>query len=437
MHADPLSTQPSSAVPSPTLESEDFTARQATLILENIGSLLTLTPELGEGPLGILPQAAVVMQSDRVTWVGPQAALYACGLDLSGAERIDAAGALALPGLIDCHTHLVFDGSREIDFEARLSGLTYQQIAAAGGGIARTMRATRAASHDTLLDLGLRRMAQMLEHGITTCEIKSGYGLSLADELKCLEVIQLLGKSQPVSVVSTVLAAHVVPPEFRAHREKYVALIRDRILPEVARQGLAEFCDCFVDEGAFTLEEARAILVCAQGLGFKLKVHAEQLTHTGAAGLAASLGAVSAEHLEHVSDADLERMRDAGTVAVLLPGAAFFLGQDFPKARRFLDAGVEVALATDFNPGSSPTFNLPLMGTFGCVRMGLSVAEAIRAMTVGAARAIGREQTLGRIAPGMQADVAVFSVSDHRSLLYQFGANLCQMVIKDGFVVVP
>lgn len=409
----------------------------ATLVLEHIGTLLTLDATVGEGPLGELRQAAVAVEGDRVVWVGPQAALAQAVVLDDGVERIEVGERLVTPGWIDCHTHLVFAGGREHELDLRVRGASYQEIAAAGGGIAYSMRQTRAASFDELLDQGLHTLSQMLQLGITTCEVKSGYGLDLENELKILEVAQTLGQSQPITIVPTFLGAHTIPPEHRANRSVYVSQLVNKMLPAVCERGLAEFCDIFIESGAFTVEEGRTVLTAAKALGLKLKVHAEQLSHTGAALLAAELGATSAEHLEYATDADLKAMQAAGVVAVLLPGAAFFVGQELPDARRFLDAGVRVAISTDFNPGTSPSFNLPLMGTMAAVRMKMPSQEVLKAVTVNAAAALGREDTLGRVRPGMAADLAVFSVQDLRTLFYRFGVNHCSMVIKAGQMVWP
>lgn len=409
----------------------------AELLLENISNLYTMDYHLAENALGCITGGVVAIADGKILWAGHASTLAEHVKVSAKTERIDVAGRMVTPGLIDCHTHLVFAGSREGEFERKVRGATYQEIAASGGGIVSTMKATREADFDTLLDLGLSRLKFMLEHGVTTCEIKSGYGLNLETELKQLEVIETLNQSQPVSLVPTCLAAHVVPPEYKQDRAGYLRLLTEELLPTVAARKLAECVDVFCDTGAFTLEETREILTVARGLGFKLKVHAEQLSHTGAAGLGASLGAISAEHLEHVSDADLEAMRQAGTVAVLLPGAAMFLGLDFPDARRFLQAQVRVAVATDFNPGSSPSPQLPLMGTLAATRMRLPLPEVLRGMTINAAAAVGRSDRIGRISPGLDADLAVFDAHDHRTLFYHFGMNLCKMVIKQGEVVFP
>lgn len=409
----------------------------AELLLENISTLYTMDYNLAENALGSITGGVVAIAEGKILWAGHASSLSEHVKIGKNTERIDAARRIVTPGLIDCHTHLVFAGSREGEFERKIRGATYQEIAASGGGIVSTMKATREADFDTLLDLGLSRLKFMLEHGVTTCEIKSGYGLSVQDELKQLEVIETLNQSQPVSLVPTCLGAHVVPPEFKQDRAGYVRLLVEELLPTVAQRGLAECVDVFCDTGAFTLEETREILTAAKGLGFKLKVHAEQLTHTGAAALGAELGALSVEHLEHIRDDELEALRRAGTVAVLLPGAAMFLGLEFPDARRFIQAQVKVAVATDFNPGSSPSPNLPLMGTLAATRMRLPLPEVLRGMTINASAAVGRSDRIGRLTPGLDADLAVFDALDYRTLFYHFGMNHCMMVIKQGEVVYP
>lgn len=408
----------------------------ADLWVRRIGELLTMAGD-GRGDLGTLKDAAVAVRDGQVVWVGPDAELERhVRLDQAG-EGIDAGGKVVTPGLIDCHTHLVFAGSRVNEMELRARGATYLEIAAQGGGISATVRQTRAASFDELLDTTLRRLSRSLEQGVTTVEIKSGYGLDLETELKILRVAQMAGFSHPVDVVPTFLGAHTIPPEHRADREVYIDAILKEMLPQVAEEGLARFCDVFCEAGAFSLEESRRILTAAKDHGLDVRIHAEQLSRSGGASLAAELGAASADHLEYATDEDLRAMAAAGTVAVLLPGAAFFLGQAFPSARRFLDHGVEVALSTDFNPGSSPTQSILLMGTFGVTRMGLTPAEALRALTVGAARALRIDDRVGRLLPGYAADLVLWDVVDPRALLYNFGENPCVMVLKGGAVAHP
>ena len=406
-------------------------------LLTHAGELISLNPEVGEGPLGILRDAAVAIRNGRIAWLGSSADASHC-LDIDEAtEIIDLNGRVLTPGLIDCHTHLVFGGGREHEFELRVAGATYEEIAASGGGILSTMQATREADVDELYDSALHRLGVFLSHGVTTCEIKSGYGLDLPSELKMLEVIRMLKDSQPMTIVSTFLGAHALPPEYRDKRETYVECIIDDMLPKVAERELADFCDVFCESGAFSVDESRRILARARELGMKIRIHADQLSASGGARLAAELGASSADHLEHATPDALKAMADAGTVAVLLPGAAFYLGQPFPSLQPFREAGVLLALSTDFNPGSSPSMNLPLMGSIAAVRMGMSCAEAMRAMTLNAAHALGLEHTLGSVQPGKNADLAVFNVRDHRTIFYNYGMNHCTMVFKDGELIHP
>ena len=407
------------------------------LVLDNIGTLLTMDPAQGDGRLGIIREAAVCLEGGQIAWCGPKAEVPAAFRTRDGVETVDVAHRVVTPGLVDCHTHLVYGGSREGEFAQRVQGATYQEIAAAGGGILSTMRATRAAPHQALVASGMARLATMLEHGVTTCEIKSGYGLSLEAELKMLRVARALNVEQPVDIVATFLGAHSVPPEFRDRREDYIRLVIEDMLPAVAAENLAEFCDVFCEEGVFSVDESFRILEAARKVGLGVKVHADQLTPFGGAALAASLGAVSADHLEHASDQGVRAMADAGTVAVLLPGATFFLNQAFPDMRRFLEAGVPVAVSTDYNPGSSPGISLPLSGTIAAVRMRIPIDDVFLGMTTHAARALGRQDRVGRVSPGMAGDLAVFDVTDYRTILYQFGVNHCKMVVKHGEVVFP
>jgi imidazolonepropionase len=351
------------------------------------------------------------------------------------ADVIDAAGRVVVPGLVDSHTHLVYAGSREDEFEQRLRGATYQQIAARGGGINATVRRVREASKDELKAMARRRLDRLLSFGVTTVEVKSGYGLSVTDEIKCLEVIAELNAEGPLEVVPTFLGAHTVPPEFRADREGYLRLLTDEMLPEVARRGLAEFCDVFCETGVFALDESERVLTRARELGLRLKLHADEMTPLGGAELAARLGAVSADHLLCITDAGIEALAASGTVATLLPGTAFFLGADYAPARRLIERGVTVALASDCNPGTCPTENLPLVGTMACTQMGMLPAEALTALTLNAAAALGRADRIGSLECGKQADLVILDMPDYRQLFYHFGVNHVWRVIKRGRVV--
>jgi len=352
-----------------------------------------------------------------------------------GAEIIDASGKIVLPGLIDSHTHLVFAGTRVDEFEQRLRGMTYQEIAAQGGGIQATVQRVRQASRDELKALARRRLDAMLRLGVTTVEVKSGYGLTLADEIKCLEVVAELNAEGPLELAPTFLGAHTVPAEFRGDRAGYLRLLVDEMLPAIARGRLAEFCDVFCETGVFTLAESEQVLTAARRLGFGLKMHADELTPLGGAELAARLGAVSADHLCRISAAGIEALARSGTVATLLPGTAFFLGLEYAPARELLAAGVPVALASDCNPGTCPTENLPLVGTMACTQMQMLPAEVVTALTLNAAAALGRADRLGSIEAGKQADLVICDVADYRQLLYHFGVNHVWRVIKRGRVV--
>jgi imidazolonepropionase len=305
----------------------------------------------GGRDIAVVQDGSILIQGGCIDWVGPSATLPPLPPD---AEFIDATGKTVIPGLVDSHTHLVFAGSREDEFEQRLRGRTYQEIAADGGGINATVRRVRDASKDELKAMARRRLDRLLSFGVTTVEVKSGYGLNVADEIKCLEVIAELNAEGPLELVPTFLGAHAVPPEFHGDREGYLRLLIDEMLPEVARHGLAEFCDVFCETGVFSMAESERVLRRAADLGMRLKLHADELTPLGGAELAARVGAVSADHLLCVTEAGIDALAAAGTIATLLPGTAFFLGVDYAPARRLIERGVRVALASDCNPGTCP-----------------------------------------------------------------------------------
>jgi len=380
----------------------------------------------------LIEDAAVLCRGDRIVYAGPQSDLPRRGGDEP--LTLDLGGHLVTPGLVDCHTHLVYAGDRLRDFEGRLQGESYESIAARGGGILSTVAATRAASDELLVDLADRRVEHAAAHGITTIEVKSGYGLSTEHELRLLRTVRQADQRNIVDLVPTFLGAHALPLEARGSersRRRYVDQVVREMLPQVAEERLARFCDVFVERGAFTVDEGRRVLEAAAELGLGLKVHADQLTSCGGAELAAELGAVSAEHLEQVSDAGLEAMARAGTIAVLLPGAAFFLRDAFADGRRFAEAGVEMAVATDLNPGTSPTHNLLLMAQMAVLGSRLSIAEAIRGVTDVAARAVGLSDR-GVVRAGKKADLALWRCRDPRELIYRIGSSPCSGVIKDG-----
>ena len=389
----------------------------------------------GEALLGAIPDGAVGVEGGVVTFVGERRFVPE-RFRAAGVERLSAGGGVVMPGLVDSHTHLVFAGSREREFAMRCGGVSYEEIARRGGGIRVTTAATREATEEDLATLARRRLDRMLSLGVTTVEIKSGYGLSTEHELKMLRAVRRLASEVPQTLVPTFLGAHTVPAEYADRRDAYVDLVVDEMLPEVAYQELARFCDVFCETTAFSVPQARRVLERALELGLELKVHAEQLHRTGATELAVGLGARSADHLEELSDADIDLLAGGDTVATLLPGATLFLGQTrWPPARRLLDAGAKVALATDCNPGSSMTENLLLMATLGCVRMGMSTAEALAAVTVRGAQALGLEESHGRLAPGMRADVVIAAVPTHEHLCYHFGVNHVSTVVAGGRVV--
>lgn len=383
--------------------------------------------------LAVIDNGAVLVRDDTIAWAGPTADLPPVP---PGTNEIDATGKTVLPGLVDSHTHLIFAGTREDEFELRLQGVSYQDIAARGGGINATVRRVREASREQLKELARRRLDRMLAFGVTTVEVKSGYGLSPADEIKCLEVIAELNREHPCDLVPTFLGAHEVPAEYRQDREAYLRLVIERMLPEVAGRGLAEFCDVFCEQGVFSVAESERLLHAAAGQGLKRKIHADEFTPLGGAELAARVGATSADHLLHITDAGIEALAAAGAVATLLPGTAFFLGLPYGPARRLIDRGLPVALASDCNPGSCMTENLPLIGSVACTQMKMLPAEVITALTLNAAAALGRSDRIGSIEAGKQADLLVCDVPNSKLLPYHFGVNHVGTVIKSGRVVV-
>ncbi len=383
--------------------------------------------------LAVIEDGAVLVRGETIAWVGPTADLPPLPPDT---REIDATGKTVLPGLVDSHTHLIFAGTREDEFELRLQGVSYAEIAARGGGINATVRRIREASREQLKELARRRLDRMLAFGITTVEVKSGYGLSPADEIKCLEVIAELNREHPCDLVPTFLGAHEIPAEYRHDREAYLRLVIERMLPEVAGRRLAEFCDVFCEQGVFSVAESERLLHAAADHELKRKIHADEFTPLGGAELAARVGATSADHLLHITDAGIEALAAAGTVATLLPGTAFFLGLPYGPARRLIDRGLPVALASDCNPGSCMTENLPLIGSIACTQMKMLPAEVMAALTLNAAAALGRSDRIGSIEPGKQADLLVCDVPNYKLLPYHFGVNHVGTVIKSGRVVV-
>jgi imidazolonepropionase len=407
------------------------------LLVRNTSEVLTVEGthrQPAEEALTPRPRACVGVRGGRVAWVGQEAELPSDAVG-PGTEVLDAKGRMVGPGFVDPHTHLIFAGERSTEFDLRCQGATYLEIAQAGGGIVSTVRATRAASEDELVRLALPRLQRLLEYGVTTAEVKSGYGLDVESELKMLRVVRQLAGLSPMELVPTLLCAHAVPEEFKGRREAYVDLCVQEILPAVAREGLARFCDIFVEQSAFTPDEARRLLTAAKALGLRPRLHGDQLTSGGGAELAAELGAVTVDHLEHISEAGIRALAAADVTAVLVPTSTLFLRmRPYAPGRKLRDAGVNVALGTNVNPGSAMTENLPLAMGLACLENGLTAAEVYWATTRGAALALGLPSH-GRLAVGDVADLVVFSCSNYRHLPYHLGVNHAATVLKLGRVV--
>ena len=383
--------------------------------------------ELSE--LGIISDGAFVAAGGRVTHIGKSREIEKlCDRET---EVIDASGCVVLPGFVDAHTHLVFAGDRLDDFEARARGESYEQIAKRGGGIQTTVQATRAATEDELYALAKKRVSWFLQNGTTTVEAKSGYGLTLEDELKILRVIQRIARETPLETVPTFLGAHAVPPEFREDRAGYISLIIEEMLPRITGEKLAEYCDIFCERDYFDVEDTRRILIAAKRHGFELRMHVDQLTNGGGAKLAAELGATSADHLEETATDGINALAKADIQPVLLPGSVYALGsKKYPDARAMIGAGLAVVLATDFNPGSSPSTSMPMMLSLAVTQMRMSPAEAITAATVNAAASLNRVDKIGSLEIGKLASFAICDCEDYRELAYWFGVS----PVRDDFV---
>lgn len=385
--------------------------------------------------LGIIRDGAVLMQGDRIVAVGTTRAVERHPL-ARRANKFHARELIVLPGFVDSHTHLLFPASRADEYEQRIAGLGYEQIARRGGGILSTVRKLRRADNQSLQQQARRWLGEFATHGTTTLEAKSGYGLSLGSELKMLEILRRLHREGPLELVATFLGAHVVPPEYKRKPDAYLDLLVRRMIPAVAARGLAEFCDVFCDRGAFMLTQARLILTAARVCGMEPRLHAEQLARTGGARLAVQLHAASVDHLERINRADIRALGASDTICTLLPGAVFHLGKSsYAPARALIDAGAAVALATDFNPGTSPTVSMPMILSLACTQMRMTPAEAIAAATINGAHALRRADRLGSLEAGKQADLCAFELSDYREIPYYFGVNLCRLTIKLGQVI--
>lgn len=400
--------------------------------LVNIGQLATCPPGNPQDDAGLIHDAVLVIREGRVAWAGPASGLPA---NYAGDEIFDCKGKLVVPGLVDCHTHLCFGGWRGDEFEMRLAGATYLEIAEAGGGIASTVSATRNAPSAELEEKAAHALDRMLALGVTTVECKSGYGLDEENEIKQLEVYRRLDTRHAIDLVPTFLGAHIIPPEYRDRREDYVDLLCETLLPRIAREGLADFCDAFVEKGAYTVDEVRRIFSVASELGLGIKLHADQLSDGGGASLAAAFEAVSAEHLEYANERGIRDMARANTVAVSLPLASLYLGEPFLAARRYIDEDVRVAVATDFNPGSAPSYHLPFAMTLACLNQGMTPQESLNGATTVAARAVGRHRKIGSLIPGYRADIAVIDAPSLNHWLYHLVPNACVAVFKNGAMV--
>jgi len=417
------------------------------LLITGCAQLVTLSgPAPRRGPalndLGIIHDGALLVRDGVVAAVGPRRkveGLVARNGKYRRAEKLDLGGRVLLPGFVDSHTHLVSPASRASEYEQRIAGASYEQIARSGGGILFTVRKLRAASSDALKQRALAALKNFAAHGTTTLEAKSGYGLDAASELKILRLHRQLLELQPLDITSTFLGAHVVPPEFRRRSngaDAYVDSLARKLIPAVARAGLAQFCDVFCDRGAFTVAQARRILTAGRACGLEPRLHAEQLARTGATRLAVQLNAASADHLEKINREDISALAVSNVVATLLPGCCFHLGlRDYAPARALITAGAIVALASDFNPGTSPTLNMQMVLSLACTQMRMTPAEALAAATINAAYSLRRHDRIGSIEVGKYADLAVFDLADYREIPYYFGVNHCWLTLKRGKII--
>jgi imidazolonepropionase len=410
------------------------------LALINIKQLITVAsggkrvktgPEMSS--LGLIENAAVLVEEEEITWIGRMEDLSMSSLGET--DVLDCLDRVVMPGFVDSHTHLLFAGSREDEFAMRSAGASYKKIADEGGGILNTVKHVREASKKDLKKFARRRIGAMLRHGTTTAEIKSGYGLDAENEIKMLEAIRELSREEVMTVISTFMGAHAVPPELRSRKQDYIGAILNNMIPYVGSKKLAEFCDVFCDEGYFGVDESRSILMQGKQFGLLPKVHADELSPSGGAELAAEVKAVSADHLEHVSPAGIAALASAEVIATLLPGVSFFLNHPYAPARKLIDAGVPVALASDFNPGSSMSYSMPLMMTIACTQMRMSPEEAITAATLNAAAAVNLSAERGSIEVGKKADAVILNIPNYRHLAYHFGENHVEKVVKNGVVL--
>ena len=408
------------------------------LLIKNIAQLVTVSSEgkplkAGKemGELHVVENAAVLIEGGIVQRIAGTNEIAAN----AKIDVLDAGNRVALPGFVDSHTHTVFAGYRANEFAMRSEGKTYQEIANAGGGILSTMNATRSATKKELLRSAERRMNEMMKHGTTTVEVKSGYGLNPEGETKILDVIHDLRRDHLMSVVPTFLGAHAFPPEYTEDKNGYVELIINKMLPYVGERQLATFCDVFCDEGYFDLHQTEQILLEAKRHGLIPKVHADQIAAIGGTELAVHLNAISVDHLEHLTTKGIEVLKGSSTIATILPGASFFLNHPYAPARSIVKAGIPLAIASDFNPGSSMSFSMPMMMTIACTQMKMTPEEAITASTLNGAAALGLSNEVGSIEVGKQADIVLYDVPDYRHIAYHYGFNHVWKVIKNGTVL--
>ncbi|HTP68624.1 MAG TPA: imidazolonepropionase [Dongiaceae bacterium] len=415
----------------------------SSLLITGASQILTLrgkSPRRGAflSDLGIINNSSLLVRNGKILAVGPSARVEKHQAAKS-AEKIDVGGRVVLPGFVDSHTHLIHSASRAEEYELKIQGASYEAIAKRGGGILNSVARLRAATSEQLKQRARAALEEFATYGTTTVEAKSGYGLDVTSELKILELHRELTDEQPIEIVSTFLGAHVLPAEYRGKRvgaEQYIELLLGQMLPEIVNQRLAEFCDVFCDRGAFSLTQSRRILSEAQLLGLTPRLHAEQLSRAGGTQLAVQLGAASCDHLEHVNAADIAALAKSPTVATLLPGCDFHLGwKRYAPARRLIEAGAIVALATDYNPGTSPTMSMPMILSLACTQLRMTPAEAIAAATINAAYALKRDNRLGSLEAEKQADFAVFEVEDYREIPYYFGMQRCWMTVKNGEII--
>ena len=418
-----------------------FHADSRPLFFSHATELLTLAgrpvPRRGRAlsELGLIKDGAVLTQGTKILLAGRTRDVAKEARRLR-AVNVDCRGKVVMPGFVDSHTHLIFAGNRVQDFERRIKGATYHQIAAAGGGINYTARLLRKAPERELVAQARTFLQQFAEHGTTTVEVKSGYGLDVASEIKILKAIHSLARKSSLDLVPTLLAAHALPKEFAHRRKAYLRMLTSRLIPAVARRRLAKFIDCFCDRGAFTEVECRAVLEAGRSHGLIPRLHAEQLTHTGSCRLAMALDAASADHLDHITHSELSQLARSNVVASLVPGSNFHLGiTKYPPARKLIEAGAAVALATDFNPGTCPTLNMQFVLALASTAMRMTPAEAISAATINAAYSLRRADRIGSIEPGKQADLTVMDLRDHREIAYYFAVNHCTMTVKRGRII--